>query len=175
MTQMTLAIDDSFPRTHRTGKVPSTVKIPQDVILVSFYSTSQLHAMVHSECTIPIPPKETVGKPKTTLNFPWVFYTSRFREESQYKYSFQLPVMKSSRLFFWAPSVFPGALETRPGAGTLHVQGPGSSMQDGSQPLSRMEPCGRSPLEIEIDPRHSGRHPCGVQQALVVSHKLTRF
>jgi len=95
--------------------------------------------MVHSECTIPIPPKETVGKPKTTLNFPWVFYTSRFREESQYKYSFQLPVMKSSRLFFWAPSVFPGALETRPGAGTLHVQGPGSSMQDGSQPNGAMQ------------------------------------
>lgn len=31
-------------------------------------------------------------------------------------------------------------------------------------------------MEIEIDPRHSGRHPArGVQKALVVSHKLTRF
>ena len=89
--------------------------------------------MVHSECTIPFLRKKRLASSTPWISMGFLYFKISGRCKKVFNcLSWNLPAF-----FVLAPSVFPGALETRPGAGTLHVQGPGSSMQDGK--LSQIE------------------------------------
>ena len=152
MTQIKLPLDDSFPRTPGLVKYHQLLRFNRMSFQYHFTKHHNFMPWLIRSVQYPFLRKKRLASRKPPWIFHGFFYTSRFWEESQYRYSFQLPVMKSSRLFFWAPSVFPGALETRPGAGTLHVQGPGSSMQDEPNGAMRSVTVGDRDLPVTLEP-----------------------
>ena len=124
--------------------------------------------MVHSECTIPFLRKKRLASPT-----PWIsmgFYTSRFLESAK-KFSTACHEI-SPPLLFWLQR-FPWRPWNASRRG--NVTCPGPRQFHAGRETSRMEPCCRSPLEIEINSSHSS-HPCGVQKALVVkqTHQILK-